>query len=65
MPHMRERIPDPDGRPDEDREELPEPNPAAGIAERPSTDALEEPEPPASSELAETEKTNAGTTEDF
>jgi hypothetical protein len=58
---MRERIPHPDDRPDEDRDELPEPNPAAGIAERPSTDALEEPPP----EQVETEQTNARTTEDF
>jgi hypothetical protein len=61
---MRERVPFPDDRPDDevdDRDELPEPNPRAGIAERPSDDAIEEPAP----EQVETEITNAGTTEDF
>ena len=65
MPHMRERVPFPDDQrdPDEpDRDDLPEPNPAAGDAERPSDDAIEESEPP---EQIQTERTNAGTTEDF
>lgn len=62
MPHLRERIPDPDGRPNDDPGQLPEPEPAAGVAERPSTDALEEPAPP---EQTRTERRNAGTTEDF
>lgn len=60
MPHMRERVPNPD-EPETDPDALPDADPKAGKAARPSDDAITEAPP----HQAETEATNARTTEDF